>query len=65
MTIAVDASGITAALIQQDSARAWALDVVEHDELRMDLFDHRPFADRIWALRRSLTPYDAWYVARA
>ena len=33
--------------------------------LDLDLFPFAPFADRVWALRRNLTSYDAWYVALA
>ncbi len=33
--------------------------------LRPELYPFTPFADRIWALRRNLTTYDAWYVALA
>ena len=35
--------------------------------LRLDLtlFPFAPFAERVWALRNSLTSYDAWYVALA
>ena len=33
--------------------------------LNLDLFPFAPFADRVWALRRNLTSYDAWYVALA
>ena len=33
--------------------------------LDMELFPFAPFADRVWALRHSLTSYDAWYVAIA
>lgn len=39
-----------------------------HDDLlRLDLelFPFAPFAERVWALRRNLTSYDAWYVALA
>lgn len=37
------------------------------DMLRLDveLFPFRPFADRVWELRCTLTGYDAWYVAVA
>ena len=37
------------------------------DLLRLDvtLFPFAPFAERVWALRGSLTSYDAWYVALA
>ena len=33
--------------------------------LDMELFPFSPVASRIWALRRNLTSYDAWYVAVA
>ncbi len=33
--------------------------------LAVDLFAYEPFADRVWELRDSVTPYDAWYVAIA
>ena len=33
--------------------------------LRPELFSFTPFAARVWALRRNLTCYDAWYVALA
>jgi predicted nucleic acid-binding protein len=39
-----------------------------HDDLmqlNMELFPFDPFADRIWELRRTVTSYDAWYVAVA
>ena len=33
--------------------------------LGIDLAPYAPFAGRVWALRASLTCYDAWYVALA
>lgn len=33
--------------------------------LRLVRVSHRPFMDRVWELRRNLTPYDAAYVALA
>lgn len=38
-----------------------------HDLLRLDVetFPFAPFAERVWALRGSVTGYDAWYVALA
>ena len=39
-----------------------------HDDLmqlNLELFPFDPFADRIWALRHTVTSYDAWYVALA
>jgi predicted nucleic acid-binding protein len=34
-------------------------------DLRVELFPYAPFAARVWALRDSLSCYDAWYVALA
>ena len=34
-------------------------------ELSVRLFPYEPFGQRIWNLRRSVTAYDAWYVALA
>lgn len=33
--------------------------------LPVNLLDFEPFGERIWELRHTLTPYDAWYVAIA
>ncbi len=33
--------------------------------LRVELFPYEPFADRVWELRKTVTSYDAWYVALA
>ena len=33
--------------------------------LAIDLLPYAPFAERVWQLRHSVTPYDAWYVAIA
>jgi predicted nucleic acid-binding protein len=35
------------------------------DELSVLRFPYSPFGPRIWALRESVTSYDAWYVAIA
>ena len=34
-------------------------------DIPVALFPYEPFAQRVWDLRQSLTPYDAWYVALA
>ena len=34
-------------------------------DLRIDLFPYAPFAGRVWELRRTVTVYDAIYVALA
>lgn len=33
--------------------------------LPLDLFPFEPFAERVWELRRTVSSYDAWYVALA
>ena len=39
--------------------------LAQRDLLLLDiqLFPFNPFAERIWALRKNMTSYDAWYVA--
>ena len=34
-------------------------------DLDLELFPYAPFASRVWDLRRTVTAYDAWYVALA
>lgn len=34
-------------------------------ELDVELHPFEPFASRVWALRHSVSPYDAWYLALA
>ena len=34
-------------------------------KLQVEVFPYAPFAERIWELRHTVTPYDAWYVAVA
>ena len=39
-----------------------------HDDLmqlHLELLPFEPFAERVWALRYTITSYDAWYVAVA
>lgn len=45
----------------QDAALAYT-DLLS---LRVGLLPYEPFAQRVWALRANVTPYDAWYVAIA
>jgi predicted nucleic acid-binding protein len=54
MELSGEISPIEAALAHSDLA---ALDI--------ELFPFQPFSNRIWELRRSVTSYDAWYVAMA
>ena len=41
--------------------------LAQKDLMRLDiqLFPFHPFAERVWALRKNITSYDAWYVAVA
>jgi predicted nucleic acid-binding protein len=41
--------------------------LAQKDLMRLDiqLFPIHPFAERVWALRKNITSYDAWYVALA
>lgn len=41
--------------------------VAQRDLVRLviELLPFEPFAERVWALRRNVTSYDAWYVAIA
>ena len=41
--------------------------LAQKDLMRLDiqLFPFHPFAERVWALRKNITSYDAWYVALA
>ena len=48
--------------ISADSASLAHADLLR---LRVDLFGYEPFAERVWALRDTLTAYDGWYVALA
>jgi predicted nucleic acid-binding protein len=49
----------------QISRDASALAHIELQTLPIDYFPYAPFASRIWELRDTVTPYDAWYVALA
>lgn len=48
--------------LSSDSAALAHADVVD---LPVKLFSYAPFAQRIWKLRKTVTSYDAWYVALA
>ena len=41
--------------------------LAQKDLMRLDiqLFPIHPFAERVWALRKNITSYEAWYVALA
>ena len=42
-----------------------ALALEDLSDLSIPLYDFGPYADRVWALRDTVTAYDAWYVALA
>jgi len=48
--------------LSDDAASLAHADLVQ---LRVELFPYEPLAGRVWELRGSVTPYDAWYVALA
>jgi predicted nucleic acid-binding protein len=48
--------------ISADSASLAHRDLLK---LRIDLFAYEPFAERVWALRDTMSAYDGWYVALA
>lgn len=54
-----------AALAGEISADVAALAHADLLDLRIDLIPYAAVADRIWALRATVTAYDAWYVAAA
>ena len=47
------------------SSDVGALALADLLDIRAALAPFRPFARRIWELRDTVTPYDAWYVAIA
>lgn len=48
--------------LSEDAASLAHVDLVQ---LPVELFPYEPLAGRAWELRRTLTTYDAWYVALA
>lgn len=54
-----------AVLAGELSDDAAALAHIELQTLPVDYFPYPPFASRVWALRGTITSYDAWYVALA
>jgi predicted nucleic acid-binding protein len=48
--------------VSADSASLAHSDLLK---LRIDLFAYEPFAERVWALRDTMSTYDGWYVALA
>lgn len=51
-----------AGFISGDAAALAHSDMVA---LPVEYFHYAPFAERVWALRRNISSYDAWYVALA
>ncbi len=52
---------LTGEITSSDAMRARE----EFSAFNLELFSFAKYADRVWALRRNLTCYDAWYVALA
>ena len=60
------AHGLRRALLAKDVSSDAAR--LAHDDLLsldVDLHPYEPHGERVWELRGSVTPYDAWYVAVA
>jgi len=51
-----------AGVISADNAAMAYADLLD---MPIALYPFEPFAARVWALRQTVTPYDAWYVALA
>ena len=49
-------------LLTSDAASVAHRDLVD---LGVELHPFEPFAQRVWELRHSMSPYDAWYIAVA
>jgi predicted nucleic acid-binding protein len=47
------------------SAEIATLAYADLTALRTELHPYAPYAARVWELRASVTPYDAWYIALA
>ena len=63
MPVVIDASALVELLLQSDRAPAVLQAVGATDDVRR--FPTLPLLPESWALRASLTPYDACYVALA
>jgi predicted nucleic acid-binding protein len=53
--------------VQRRRIGADVASLAHRDLLRLDItyFPYEPVASRVWELRSSVRPYDAWYVAVA
>lgn len=62
-----EASNVLRRLELQGKASQFEANLAQRDllRLRLELFPFRPFAQRVWAMRRNVTAYDAWYAAVA
>jgi predicted nucleic acid-binding protein len=63
----VEASNVLrrAELVGDLSSEIAALAHADLMDLPIELYPFEPFADRVWQLRKTITAYDAWYVALA
>lgn len=65
--LTVEAANILRRLSRAGSIPADTASLAHADlvELRVALFPYEPVAERVWALRETVTAHDAWYVALA
>lgn len=65
--VLVEATSILRRLESANELSRLEATAAQRDLLALDilLVPFEPFAERVWALRRNMTSYDAWYVAVA
>jgi predicted nucleic acid-binding protein len=74
--IVLDASVVVSALTDTGTNGRWAEALIVSErvansahedllQLNLELYPYYPLAARIWALRKNLSTYDAWYVSLA
>ena len=65
--VLAETSNVLRRLEQRGAISEFQASVAHRDLLRLQMktFPFAPLAARVWALRRNVTAYDAWYVALA
>ena len=65
--VLAEASNVLRRLEMQGKVSQFEANLAQRDLmlLRLEMFPFRPFAQRVWEMRRNVTAYDAWYAAVA
>ena len=65
--VLAEASNVLRRLELQGKVSQFEANLAQRDLLllRLETFPFRPFARRVWEMRRNVTAYDAWYAAVA